>query len=166
VAQRKPVSQAEPVIIRNIDELTKTIPKGKLLIHLTQQQWANLTKGMKSSKVPPKRGIVFRYTPFPDGSGGLGSPECVAQVCELCSVRLGRGPDGSIGMQCRCRPDPSPECREHHVPSGGQTGTCSLALRQQLGRWQLTCQSVNCSGNCRMVAIRQPTNILISCACQ
>ena len=124
MAQRKPVSEAEQVIIRNIDELKKTIPKGKLLIHLTKEQWADLNKGMKSSKVPPERGIVFRYAPLPDGSGGLGSPECVAQVCELCSVRLGRGPDGSVGMQCRCRPDPSPECREH--PVGGGTGSSSL----------------------------------------
>ncbi len=166
MAQRKAVGQAEQVIVRNIDELKKTIPKGKLLIHLTKEQWAGLNKGMKSSKVLPKRGMVFRYRPMPDDIGGFGSVECVPQVCELCSVRLGRNPDGSIGMQCRCRPDPSPECREHpNLPPG--TSACDFVLRQQSsGRWQFTCVNVNCSGNCRMVIVNQGASSLITCACQ
>src|SRR6185436_9257179 len=116
-------SAPERVVVRNLDELEKGIPReGKLMIHLTREQWTNLTKGLPAMRAEPKVGIVFRFTPLPDGA--IGQPECMPDICENCSIRWGRGLDGTIGIQCRCRldpacidlpgqppPPPSPRCR-------------------------------------------------------
>lgn len=166
MAQGKALNPDEQVIVRNIDELQKSIPKqGKLLIHLTKAQWAGLTKGIRFGKTLPKHGVVFRCTPLPDDNGVIGSLECIPGICEICSSRLGRNPDGGIGIQCRCQRDPlcPPDPPTGHPPAAGG---CQLVFRLQGGSWRMTCDRVNCSRACRIVGVRQQNVNLIICACQ
>jgi hypothetical protein len=153
-----------PVVVRNIDELEKSLPKrgSKLLIHLTRAQWSGMSKGIKFRAAPLKDAIAFRYTPLADGTGGIGDVQCMPGECENCSVRWGRNPDGSVGLQCKCARDP--RC----IHLGG--AACSLTLRRAGLRWELICSGSGCAGTCRLVASRQRVGdrftYVLACKCQ
>lgn len=162
--KKKTLTAEEPVVVRNIDELAKGIPKtGKVLIHFTKTQWKHVTEGLKRGRTLPKRGVVFAYTPLPDDTGGIGYPECIPGPCELCSIRPRLFPDGTIGMQCLCRRDPN--C-EPPPPPPGPVGSCRFVFRRQGLYWRLVCESVNCTGNCRIAIVPRSPGWLITCACQ
>jgi hypothetical protein len=93
------------LVVRNIDELEKGLPKAgtKLLMHLTKAQWAAMSQGIDFTDAPLKQGIAFRFIPLTDGSGGIGEVQCMPGECEECSVRATGSPDGTIVATCRCK---------------------------------------------------------------
>src|SRR5262245_33815041 len=108
IMAKRPSRTRPAVAVRNIDELAGGIPRAdKLLVHFANAQWAGLTRGLKRSRRMPKRGVVFAYTPLPDGSGGIGAGDCISGPCEICLSRPGRGPDDPFALECHCRRDPA-----------------------------------------------------------
>ncbi len=123
---------------------------------------ADITKGLKQVKKLPNRGVLFTYTPLPDGGGGIGISDCISGPCEICMSRPGRRiPDGFLPVECRCRPDP--KCPDLPNPAGN----CRLVFRRQSGIWRLVCENINCTGgNCQMRAVREGRIWRLFCACQ
>jgi hypothetical protein len=151
------------VVVRNIDELVKGLPKAdKLLIHFTETQWAEITKDLKIGQELPKRGVIFAYTPLPDGTGGIGMGDCISGPCEICMSRFERIPDGFFGVECRCRRDPN--CPPS-IPT--PSGSCRLVFKRQGFNWRMGCESIDCqAGNCQIKIVRDGVRSVIGCACQ
>jgi hypothetical protein len=158
---------AQPkIIVRNIDELVKGVPKAdKLFIHFTKTQWTDITKGIKRGRKLPKRGVIFAFTPLPDGQGGIGSGECISDPCQICMSRVSkRIPDDFFRLECRCRPAPDePGC----PPIPKSEGNCRLVFRRQGLIWRMVCENINCTaGNCQINIVQDGLRWVIGCACQ
>lgn len=160
---KRPSGTQPMVVVRNIDELVKGVPKAdKLLIHFTKAQWTDITEGLKRGRRLPKRGVIFAYTPLPDGDGGIGGGDCISGPCEICMSRPGRTPDDFFGLECRCRRDPN--CPPD-IPA--PSGNCRLVFRRQGLNWRMVCESIDCTaGSCQINIVRDGLRWVIGCACQ
>lgn len=154
-----------PKII-NISNISKSNLNFKML-HFTKAQWQKATANVTFSRDPslaPKRGLVLRAIPEPNGDVTV-SPICNEQSLDTtCIVKSKLNPDGSLTMACQCKPSgvsiPSPS-----APSG------PFKLPKCLVRYAkgtLSCGKVTCKKDCTFKGIHIPLSNLsiLFCACQ
>ena len=153
-----------PKII-NISEVDKTNLNFKML-HFTKAQWQKATAEITFSddaSMAPKHGLVLRAIPDPNGDVTI-SPICHEQSPgTTCIVKSKLNPDGSLSMQCQCKPSgrstPSP-------PGGGPVTLPDCFVRYVKGK--LSCGELACKNKCTLKGIHIPLSSvsILYCACQ
>lgn len=158
---RKVLRIGTPVLLNLTSVFTEPLPKGPVILHMTEDEWEKLSRGIEVSKkrIPMRaKGLFVIPDPFGGYLGFLacaaGSGQGVACVPEV--VRLG----GTItfGAGCRCirgkdTVDPP--------PSPGKEA-CSLAITRR----GLTCVGTCETGkNCVLIKVLGSGRTFISCQC-
>ena len=147
--------------IQNITDIGSTLDAGTLL-HFTAKQWEQMTADIPIGKGVPKFGVALEYYPIPGGDV-VAQPICVQNPCEICRVRpTSFGPDGFIGFECLCKPDPN--CPQDPPPPP-PSPLCRIGIQQVRGMFRLACISQGCARTCRLSAVRDGNRYVIVCRC-
>lgn len=173
-------SKPEVPQIRNIDDLTST-PTAPTLVHFTEQQWRDATRGARPGRSVKAGNPYLEYTPLPDG-GGIVMPYCAPGPGEECRVRPvidppgprpepvpgpGPGPDPGpesllgappLRWECQCRP------RRSRQPPAPVQPPCELVV-ERTPRLRIRCANNSCTKRCVLTLVRDGRGVRIFCAC-
>jgi hypothetical protein len=174
--------QTVPKLV-NIADL-KSTPRTPTLIHVTAEQWKQISKGATQARSLPKHQGFVEFIPLPDGDGIVHADCGAPSPDEVCSVRPvidrplptpgpepepgpGPGPDPLLQVrpeelplkwECRCRPKNKPG------PETPLRPPCELVIDRG-PRFRIRCNRITCTGRCRLTVVQVNGRFRLACVC-